>query len=218
MKGTPTCLLCIYFLVGRKLVNMKEIWKDVKGYEGLYQVSNLGNVKSLDRRVKCGLRNNSIVTKKGKIKEQKISNKYLIVSLCDGKTQKSKTVHRLVAEAFIPNPNNYPCVNHKDENKFNNCVDNLEWCTHKYNNNYGTRLNKISKALINNPKTSKKVNQYDKNGEFLKQWESAKQVERELGISNAHIGKCCQNKPHYKTSGGYIWKYAEEVENVKSGS
>lgn len=197
---------------------MEEIWKDVKGYEGLYQVSNLGRVRSLDRYVNCGIKNNNRVIKKGKIIKQCIRNNYLGVGLCNQKTQKSKNVHRLVAEAFIPNPNNYSCVNHKDENKLNNCVQNLEWCTNAYNNNYGTRLNKISKALTNNSKTSKKVNQYDKNGNLIRQWESTKQIERELGINNAHIGKCCQNKPHYKTSGGYIWKYAEEVENAKSGS
>ena len=189
---------------------IEEQWKDIKGYEGAYQVSNFGRVRSLDRYVNCGIRNNDKVLKKGKIIKQNISNNYLVVGLCNGKTQKSKLVHRLVAEAFILNPNNYPCVNHKNENKLNNCWYNLEWCTNKYNNNYGTRLTRISEKLQNNKKLSKAVNQYDLNNNFIKKWNSAKQVERELGISNAHINKCCQNKEHYRTSGGYIWKYAEE--------
>lgn len=78
-------------------------------------------------------------------------------------------------------------------------------------------MKKISKALTNNPKISKKVNQYDKNGNFIKQWESIIEVERQLGIKNEHIGQCCRKVKKYKTAGGYIWKYAEEVEDAKSG-
>lgn len=220
MKGTPTCLLCIYFLVGRKLVNMEEIWKDVKGYEGLYQVSNLGRVKSLEVKVPSGTKRGGkfFRTKKEKIMSKSLDKGYEFIRLSNNKITKNHRVHRLVAEAFIPNPNNYPCVNHKDENKLNNCVNNLEWCTTAYNNNYGTRLTKISKSLTNNPKISKKVNQYDKNGNFIKQWESMIEVERQLGIKNEHIGQCCRKVKKYKTAGGYIWKYAEEAENVKSGS
>lgn len=197
---------------------IEEQWKDIKGYEGLYQVSNFGRVRSLDRYVNCGIRNNNKVLKKGKIIKQSISNNYLRVGLCNGKAQKSKLVHRLVAKAFIPNPNNYLCINHKDENKLNNCWNNLEWCTNKYNNTYGTRLTRISKKMQNNKKLSKAVNQYDLNNNFIKKWESTKQIERELGINNAHINACCQNKKHRKTSGGFIWKYAEEEQYVIRGS
>jgi len=100
---------------------VKEIWKDIKGYEKLYQVSNLGNIKSL---------------KTGKNLYYSKSKRYLRVGLFKDKKRKGFSIHRLVAEAFIPNPNNYPCVNHKDCNGNNNRVDNLEWCTYKQNNDY----------------------------------------------------------------------------------
>jgi hypothetical protein len=109
---------------------MQEIWKDIKGYEGLYQISNLGNVKSLPRKVnkrKC----------EEIIKVPTISNKgYYRISLCKNGKIKYYAIHRLVAEAFIPNYDNLPCVNHKDCNTKNNIVDNLEWITYKDNNNY----------------------------------------------------------------------------------
>lgn len=117
---------------------MNEIWKDIKGFEGKYQVSNFGNVKSFSRGEHL-LRLNG-------------GKKYIQVILCkNGKTY-AKLVHRLVADAFISNPNNFPCVNHKDENPKNNCVDNLEWCSYRYNNVYNDRVEKcklkISNALL----------------------------------------------------------------------
>lgn len=113
------------------LYNMEEIWKYIQGYEGLYQISNLGRVKSL----------NYNHTKKEKILQYRINERgYKYISLCVNNIRKSFKIHRLVAEAFIPNPHNYPCINHKDEDKTNNCVDNLEWCTYKYNSNYGTAI------------------------------------------------------------------------------
>ena len=119
---------------------MREVWKDIKNYEKLYQVSNLGRVKSLSRFHYTGRgKNNGYVTKE-KILKQDISNDYYYqVSLCKNGKKKKVYVHRLVAGTFLKNINNYPCVNHKDENKLNNCVDNLEFCTHYYNNNYGTK-------------------------------------------------------------------------------
>lgn len=109
-----------------------EIWKDIKGYEGLYLVSNLGDVYSClsNKKLKPGS-----------------DNGYLKVNLCKNNKVKQFTVHRLVALAFLPNENNYPCVNHKDENPSNNNVNNLEWCTYKYNNNYGSIRERISKTL-----------------------------------------------------------------------
>lgn len=106
---------------------MEEIWKDIKGYEGLYQVSNLGNVKSLKTN------KNLYYTRSGRNKD------YLRVLLAKNKKRKMFSIHRVVAEHFIPNPNNYPCVNHKDECKSNNIWTNLEWCSEKYNANYGTK-------------------------------------------------------------------------------
>lgn len=165
---------------------MIEEWKDIKGYESLYQVSNLGRIKSL----------NYNHTKKEKIMSLE-NNKsgYLRVALHLRKKQRHYLVHRLVAEAFIPNPNNYACINHKDENKQNNNIDNLEWCTHKYNNCYGSKL----------LKSKKPINQYDKNGNFLKSWSCSKEASNYLKIDSSTITKCCRGKK--KTCGGYCWGY-----------
>ena len=125
-----------------------EIWKDIENFEGLYQISNLGRVKSVDRTVHI------IDPKKNReydkhfpecIKATSLDTKgYVIVTLKKNGKNSRYRIHRLVAKAFISNPNNYLYVNHKDENKENNCVDNLEWCTSDYNNSYGTRLKRIS--------------------------------------------------------------------------
>ena len=141
---------------------MQEIWKDVKGFEGFYQVSNLGRVRSLDRIAVS--ENRSTQKIKGAIKKVKVGkNGYYMVMFYKDSKYKCAYVHRLVAQAFIPNPDNLPQVNHKDEIRTNNCVDNLEWCDSKYNNNYGTKIDrhmghyvsdetkeKISKANIGN--------------------------------------------------------------------
>lgn len=129
---------------------VEEIWKPVIGYEGLYEVSNMGKIKSLDRIITCKAGGSYV--KKGRILRPSFSRDYESVTLFFDKfNKKTLKVHRLVAEAFIPNPNNLPFVNHKDENKKNNCVENLEWCTAEYNMNYGTRNERagiaISKAL-----------------------------------------------------------------------
>lgn len=162
---------------------MEEIWKDVKGYEGLYQISNLGNIKSNTN-----------------IKSKRINKQgYLTTQLCKNNKKRSKRINRLVAEAFIPNPNNFPQVNHKDENKLNNEVSNLEWCTEKYNTNYGTRNLKISKSKY------KKVLQFDMNMNFIKKWDSIKEAQEELKLF--HISDVCKKRYRYRSCGGYIWKY-----------
>lgn len=125
---------------------MVEIWKSILGYEGLYEVSNLGRVRSLDRRV--SYTNGQVHIHKGRILKPGVSNGYMQVHLCNNGSMKQPLVHRLVAEAFIPNPDNLPQVNHKDENPSNNNVDNLEWCTSEYNINYGTRTNKSIESHI----------------------------------------------------------------------
>ena len=122
---------------------MEEIWKDIPNFEGIYQVSNLGNVKVLDRIVNSAIKNNSKVKRVGKMLKQYNKRNYYQVTLTINNKRTYCNVHRLVALAFIPIPDNLPQVNHKDENTFNNCVDNLEWCTAKYNCNYGSRNSKI---------------------------------------------------------------------------
>jgi hypothetical protein len=121
----------------------KEIWKDIKGYEGLYQVSNLGNIKSLSREIICG---NGRTLSKEKIFKFRNCDGYNRVHLMKYKKEKNLYVHRLVAEMFIPNPNNLPIINHIDENRSNNHVDNLEWCTQKENVNHGTAIERMSKT------------------------------------------------------------------------
>lgn len=175
---------------------MEEIWKDIEGYEGFYQVSNMGRVR--------GLRRNIIL----KIKIAR--NGYERVHLYKNKGYKHFLIHRLVANAFIPNPNNLPQVNHKDENKTNNCVDNLEWCTQEYNYNYGTINIRKSQKQLNDKNKSKVVLQYSLDGTFIKEWKSTMDVERNLGFDNANISKCYRNIK--KTAYGYIWKYKKEIE------
>lgn len=117
--------------------------------------------------------------------------------------------HRFVAECFLPNPQNFPCVNHKDENQSNNHVENLEWCDQKYNLNYGTRNKRAgesnSKVQKNNPKRSKKVLQYTKDGKFVKEWLSTNEIQRVLGFSSGNISNCCNGR--CKSAYDYIWYY-----------
>lgn len=115
-------------------------------------------------------------------------------------------IHRLVAKAFIPNPNNKSEVNHKDEDKTNNCLTNLEWITRKDNLNYGSRNERSSRSLINHQSISKSVLQYSLDGEFIKEWSSTRQIERELGFLSGNISQCCNEK--IKTSYRYVWKFA----------
>lgn len=170
----------------------KEIWKDIKGYEGLYQVSNLDRVKRL---------NYNQTDKERIMKPIKHSSGYLQIILFKNGKMKHMYVHRLVALHFIPNPE----VNHKDENKLNNHVSNLEWCTHSYNNLYGTRIERISNKLING-KQSKPVLQYDLDGNLIKEWESTAECGRN-SYNKSSISKCCRGVEHYKTAYDYIWRY-----------
>ena len=178
---------------------MEEIWRDIDGYEGLYQISNLGRVKSLDRYIVS--RWGTPFCLKGKIRRlRKDKYGYMCLSLNkDGKIR-YKTIHRLVAQAFIPNPNNLPQVNHKDEDKTNNCVENLEWCDGEYNLNYGNRKKKAAISRY------KPINQYDLFGNLIKTWKSASTVQEELGFKACNICWACRGK--IKTAYGFKWSYA----------
>ena len=124
---------------------------------------------------------------------------YVIISLSKGGKKYKCYLHRLVAETFIPNPDNLPQVNHKDEDKTNNCVSNLEWITSKDNCNYGTRNERQGLGH------SKPIEQYDLEGNFIKEWDSATQVERDLGFNHSNISKCCLGRS--KTAYNYKWEY-----------
>lgn len=140
---------------------MEEIWKDIEGYEGLYQVSNLGRVRSLDRVVQQLNRWGKYQSRfyRGCVLNPGVTHdNYQSVSLTRQGKSASYSVHRLVAQAFIPNPDSLPQVNHKDENPSNNCVDNLEWCTAKYNSNYGTRIDKLRQSLTGIERTEEYKN------------------------------------------------------------
>lgn len=174
-----------------------ENWLPIPEYEDLYEIDTFGNIKSLDRKVR---NNNGFRVIKGKILKPKLDDKgYYRIGLTKNKKQKFYFIHRLVALTFIPNPNNYPIINHKDSNPKNNYVENLEWCDSKYNNNYGNRNKKIGVA------NSKKVKQYDLKGNYIKTWSSIMQVERTLKIQNSNIVKNCKGRSN--KAGGYIWKY-----------
>ena len=143
----------------------KEIFKDIKGYEGLYQVSNYGRVKSL-YRIQIMPTGGKRIIEERILKTIKNKKGYIGVHLSKNNKDKTVYIHRLVAQAFIPNPNNYPQVNHKDEDKTNNHVDNLEWCTAKYNSNYGHRNDKIGRRKVRCITTGKEFNSLKEAGEY----------------------------------------------------
>lgn len=175
-----------------------EIWKDIKDYEGLYQVSNYGRVRSIG---------NGYTWKTVRIlKQTKQKNGYMFVTLYKEGKQKHSYIHRLVAEVFVPNPYNLPQINHKDEDKSNNNFNNLEWCTSKYNNNYNNHNTNLSESLSKQP-----IMQYTLNGEFLKEWCSSMEIERVKNFSHSNIIACCRNKKRYKSAYGYLWKYKKDV-------
>lgn len=185
---------------------MQETWRDIKEYEGLYQVSNLGKIKSLNKYWKVNNYNN-IINKKEKIIKQNLDHKnYLFVHLWKNGKSKNFKVHRLVAQTFIPNPENKLTVNHKDGNKSNNSVENLEWCTQSENviHAYKKGLAKRRTGKMN--KNSKIVYQIDKETKkIINIFYGTTEASRITGIPQSNIWRCCAGKQKY--SNNYIWKY-----------
>lgn len=203
---------------------MEEIWKDIAGYEGLYQVSNLGRVKSLKRVLKYNSKNQfksykQVCEIKEKIlKHTKYNTGYDYVSLCKNNIKQNVPVHRLVAEAFISNSHNYPCVNHIDGNKLNNIVSNLEFCTFKHNSQHAYKMGLVKhfygeKSPMYGVKgkmhpISKPVYKCDKNGNILEMFETVKAASESIGVKMCNISACCHGMQ--KTSGGYFWRFAND--------
>ena len=170
---------------------MKEEWKDIEGFEGYYQVSNMGNVKSLN------------YNKTGKEKIMKTWDSgqgYQKVQLCKDGKSKTYTVHRLVATAFLENPDNLPVINHKDENPKNNNVDNLEWCSVLYNNTYNGKIERIAE------KNKKPIYSINKVSGLIMYWNSIKEASRVLGIAPQSISNCLKGR--HKSIKGYTFFYA----------
>ena len=180
----------------KRMIDLQEEWKDILGFEGRYQISNLGRVKSLvSERI---------------LKECQSSNGYMRVCLCGADGHKNMSVHRMVADAFISNPNDLPQVNHIDENKQNNRVDNLEWVTSKQNINHGTSLARRSYHQRYTQSGKKVVHQYDMEGNLIGTFISIREAARHYGIDRTGIQHCCTNKKGFKTYKGYKWKFEEE--------
>lgn len=184
------------------MTNVNEIWRPVKGYENLYEISNLGRVKSLPRLKTSGAAGR-ILTKERYLKPC-INEKgyYLVVLSKPNEKKRSFNIHRLIMESFIPNPNNLPAINHINGIKTDNSLENLEWCTFGHNNRHAiaTGLNtgrgtKIKQICI-------------QTGEVIKIFKSAKDAEKETGASRSVISCVANKKRSYKTAGGYRWEFA----------
>ena len=182
-----------------------EIWKDVDGYGGFYEVSNLGRVRSKERITEiqsyC-----HIVRKPRILKAQFNGFYYRVVMSFDGKSRQV-LIHRLVAETFIPNPKGLPQVNHKDENGKNNHVNNLEWCTLQYNQSYGTKCMRHSLYMVN--EAGRAVTQYSKSGESIASYRSIMEASKKTGVHYTAIREVCIHGKQ-KTAGGFVWRYAED--------
>ena len=193
------------------MYNSIEIWKDIEGYEGLYQVSNRGRVKSLSRKVT----NAMFSINEHFVKVVDNGNGYKSVSLWKDNKGKHFYVHRLVALAFVPNSNGYKYINHKDEDKSNNDVSNLEWCTAKYNCNYGNHTKKLKKSYILNG-NNRPIDVYDMKGTFLKTFDCSNEVCKELGVQRRGLYLACQGVT--KSCKGYRFAFhGEPLKKYENG-
>lgn len=181
----------------KEVYNMREEWRDIENYKGLYQVSNMGNVKSLERTVWNSGKGCYKTVHERILKPRKNRCGYPYVNLCKDGNVKTYTIHRLVAQAFMPNPQSLPQVNHIDENKENNHVDNLEWVTCKENINHGTRTAKTCKPIIAIHKITG----------LILEFQSIHEAERQMGIAHSSISACCRGK--LKSVDGYTFFYAD---------
>ena len=177
--------------------NYKEVWKDIQGYEGYYQVSNIGRVRSCDRE--AVFKNGRHRFYKGQfIRPTKTNSGYWQIRMKVNGHTKHEYAHRLVAKAFVPNPDKLPEVNHKDENRLNNRADNLEWVDHVTNLNYGNRAKKFAISR------GKEVGQFTKDGKLLRTYYSTREAGRH-GYNQVSVSRCATGKA--KTHKGYTWKY-----------
>ena len=203
---------------------MEEEWKDIKGYEGYYKISNLGRVKSLYRVVRK--KNGCTMTVYPRILRSVVnSNGYLDVSLLKDAHSKTFLVHILVATAFLPNPNNFPVFHHRDGNKTNCHVDNLQWCSYSYNTKHAYDYEGHKHAMMGKTgkdnKLSRVIGQYNIDGTFVSKFNSLADVERELGFREGHISRCAIGQK--KTAYGFVWKFLSEahfhygIEQIKNG-
>ena len=190
-------------------MSLNEIWKPIKGYEGLYEISNRGSIKSLEREI--GNNGGIAIKKEAILTPQQIRCGYYRIGLTDeNKKRKMFLVHRLVATAFIPNPQNKSEVNHIDGNKKNNNLENLEWCTRGENLKHAYKTNlRTTEASKNNfkkmiEKHKRKVIQKDINQNIINEFKSIKEASK---ITETSIISVCKHKGYYKTAGGYIWEY-----------
>jgi len=179
---------------------MQEEWKDVKGYENYYQVSNIGRVKRLERTV-ISCNGGTLYFKEIILKTWIAGNGYECIKFRVNGIGKHKLVHRLVSDAFIDNPNKFLEVNHKDEDKHNNNVENLEWCTRMYNMHYGTGRQRAAEKQKRKP-----VIQIDAEGKTINKYASTLEASNKTGYSRGNISGVCHG--YYKQAYGYRWEFA----------